>query len=274
VTTKETRPAQTQVEDGPRAFPAPVGFGGTMRAAGRCYRAHFTQLLLLFTLLYLTIYFLPLFFTFEISGAAELPIWMLFLVILPTFGASVASGIASVVIGDGIAGVQTTMGEARRKLSRHTRDLLASALLGALFATILVVILGPMGQLIMYTFIGPPIVVHVVTLESKPFSEAWRRARKLMRMEAMRIFVYLINVALGITLVVQGSLRTLAFATRDAADGLQAVALSLLGSVLLGLTIPFLVATGVVSYLDLRTRKEELDAGSWQAERTGATKRL
>jgi hypothetical protein len=274
VTTKETRPAQTQVEDGPRALPAPVGFGGTMRAAGRCYRAHFTQLFLLFTLLYLTLYLLPLFLTFEISGAAELPIWMLFLVILPTFGASVASGIASVVIGDGIAGVQTTMGEARRKLSRHTRDLLASALLGALFATILVVILGPMGQLIMYTFIGPPIVVHVVTLESKPFSEAWRRARKLMRMEAMRIFVYLINVALGITLVVQGSLRTLAFATRDVADGLQAVALSLLGGVLLSLTIPFLVATGVVSYLDLRARKEELDAGSWQAERTGATKRL
>lgn len=274
MTTKETRPAQTLEEEGPRAFPAPVGFGGTMRAAGRCYRAHFTQLFLLFTLLYLTLYLLPLVFTFEISGAAELPIWMLFLVILPTFGASVASGIASVVIGDGIAGVQTTMGEARRKLSRHTRDLLASALLGALFATILVVILGPMGQLIMYTFIGPPIVVHVVTLESKPFSEAWRRARELMRMEAMRIFVYLINVALGITLVVQGSLRTLAFATRDAADGLQAVALSLLGGVLLGLTIPFLVATGVVSYLDLRARKEELDAGSWQAERTGATKRL
>jgi hypothetical protein len=272
VTSRETRPAQTRDEDGPRAFPAPVGFGGTMRAAGRSYRAHFTQLFLLFTLVYLTLYLLPLAFTFEISGTGALPVVMLFLVILPTFGASVAAGVASVVIADGIAGVQTTMGEARRKLSPHTKDLLASALLAALFATILVVILGPIGQLIMYTFIGPPIVVHAVTLESRPFSGAWQRARELVRMEAMRIFVYVINVALGITLIVQAALRGLAFATRDAADGLEAVVLSLLAGVLLGLTIPFLVATGVVSYLDLRARKEELDAGSWRAERTVATK--
>jgi hypothetical protein len=272
VTSRETRPAQTRDEDGPRAFPAPVGFAGTMRAAGRSYRAHFTQLFLLFTLVYLALYLLPLGFTFEISGTGALPVVMLFLVILPTFGASVAAGVASVVIADGIAGVQTTMGEARRKLSPHTKDLLASALLAALFATILVVILGPIGQLIMYTFIGPPIVVHAVTLESKPFSGAWQRARELVRMEAMRIFVYVINVALGITLIVQAALRGLAFATRDAADGLEAVVLSLLAGVLLGLTIPFLVATGVVSYLDLRARKEELDAGSWRAERTVATK--
>jgi hypothetical protein len=159
------------------------------------------------------------------------------------------------------------MGEARRRLSPHAKDVIAAALLAALIATVLVVILGPIGQLVMYAIIGPPIVVHAVTLESKPFSGAWRRARELARMEAMRIFVYVINVALGITLVVQGSLRAVAIATSDAADGLQAVVLSLLGGVLLGLTIPFLVATGVVSYLDLRARKEDLDAGSWQEER-------
>jgi hypothetical protein len=244
-----------------------------MGIAGRYYKAHFTQLFILFTIVYLVLYLLPLAFPFEVSGSAELPVVMLFLVILPTLGASLATGIASVVIGDGIAGVQTTMGEARRRLSPHTRDVLASALFAALLATILVVILGPIGQLIMYTLLGPPIVVHAVTLESKSFSGAWRRARELMRMEAMRVFVYVINIALGITLVVQGSLRTLASATRDAADGLQAVALSLLGGVLLGLTIPFLVVTGVVSYLDLRARKDDLDAGSWQEERTEATKR-
>jgi hypothetical protein len=267
VTGKEDRAAHGREEKEPRAFPAPVGFGGTMRAAGHCYRSHFTQLFLLFTLVYIALYLVPLAFPFEVSGAAELPVVMVFLVILPTLGASLAAGIATVVIGDGIAGVHTTMGEARSRLSPHAKDLIAAALLAALIATVLVVILGPIGQLVMYAIIGPPIVVHAVTLESKPFSGAWRRARELARMEAMRIFVYVINVALGITLVVQGSLRAVAIATSDAADGLQAVVLSLLGGVLLGLTIPFLVATGVVSYLDLRARKEDLDEGSWQAER-------
>jgi hypothetical protein len=239
-----------------------------MRAAGLCYRTHFTQLFLLFTLVYIAAYLVPLAFPFEVSGTAGLPVVMLFLVILPTLAGSVAAGIATVVIGDGIAGVHTTMGEARRRLSPRTRDVLASALLAALIATVLVVILGPIGQLLMYAIIGPPIVLHAVTLESRQFSAAWRRARELLRMEAMRIFVYVINVALGIILVVQGTLRTVASATRDAADGIQAVALSLLGGVLLGLTIPFLVATVVVSYLDLRARKEDLDPESWRSERT------
>jgi hypothetical protein len=113
---------------------------------------------------------------------------------------------------------------------------------------------------LMLALMGPPIVVQVIAHERKTLQEALPRARSLWRRQLLRIFLYLLSIALGLTLfwlvlvlLAQGAL---------ASNGVEFSALgevlfALGAGALFGLCLPLMIAMSTLAYIDLRARTED-----------------
>ena len=120
--------------------------------------------------------------------------------------------------------------------------------------------MGPLGLLVVHLFVGPPILIQVVTLEQRALGDAWAGTRDLLAGHWGRIVMYLLNVAIVAGIVPLVLLSSLELATRRADDMLRLGTFTFLQSLLLGLLVAYLALVQVVCYLDLRERRGA-DAG-------------
>ena len=136
------------------------------------------------------------------------------------------------------------------------REVVASGLLAAAITLVLAVVLAPLMLLILPMFFGPPIVVLVVALERQRLQPAMTRARSLTRGSAGRLVGAFLVIALGIGLL-QLMLTQIGFGVSNSlTEGVQlAIVLAVL-SVIQALLYPYIAATGLIAYLDVRARTE------------------
>ena len=181
--------------------------------------------------------------------------------------AALLSALSVVVLIDHITGGRMNLADGRTRIRGLIPQLLAAGLYAAVLSLLGIFLPTPiiMFPSLMLTLMGPPIVVQVIAHERKTLQEALPRARSLWRRQLLRVFLYLLSIALGLTLVwlvlvlvAQGAL---------ASNGLEFSALgeiifALGAGALFGLSLPLMVTTSTLAYIDLRARTEEDFSGA------------
>jgi hypothetical protein len=176
--------------------------------------------------------------------------------------ATLLSALSVVVLIDHITGARTSLSEARSRVRPLVSQLLAAGLYAAVLSLLGIFLPTPiiMFPSLMLALMGPPILVQVIAHERKTLQEALPRARSLWRRQLLRIFLYLLSMALGLTLVwlvlvllAQGAL---------ASSGIEfsafgEVLFGLGAGALFGLSLPLMIAMSTLAYIDLRARTED-----------------
>jgi hypothetical protein len=185
------------------------------------------------------------------------------------FVGSVMVGLGAVIMTDGLRERRTTVAEARLRVRPQRSSLTVVALYS--------VMLGLAGQLLpMFALVlpllvlGPPILVHVVTLENKTVPEAVARTRALLKGQALRLLGSLFPLIL-IMRFLELVIYFAVFGMLDALGVEQDAALRILQGVLTGLLfglviLPFTASLSLAAYLDLRARAERFDLETLEAE--------
>lgn len=263
----EPEPTSRELE-----LPAPLAFTGMAYSAFVLYRRRFRSL----AGLYLTL-FVPhllvatalITVVFDIHRdqelAAALAVFLpgLTFVLLGSIGV-VTTG---VVLADEIAGHRIGIREALESLRPQRRELFAAALVSALISMLLQFI-PPIGLVVIPLLLGPPIVGHMIALQQMTLSDAWARSKELLAGEWLRIALYLISFVFAVALVqvpVIGGAE-LIFDSLDSND-LHFMLRALTVGIVAGVTFPYLAACGLLAYLDLRARDEQLGPKEFTAER-------
>jgi hypothetical protein len=236
----------------PVATPGPLSFTAMLRAAWRLYRLRPQVVIPVFAAFYLALALLALVAVNadDLSRAPQLAVGIVFQFGVPVVG-SVLTALAIIVMHDASVGAPSGFGTAVRALRPMSKEVLASALLAAVLA--LVLYIPPLSLIAVYIgtsglsaiLFGPPLVIHVLTLERKSLAGSWPRTRALLSGSWARILLYWLTGALAITVL--GGLVTVPAATAGR------TALLVVNGVVLGVLVPYLVALVYASYLDLRS---------------------
>jgi hypothetical protein len=176
--------------------------------------------------------------------------------------AALLAALSVVVLIDHITGARTSLSDARARIRPLVPQVLAAGLYGAVLSLLGIFLPTPiiMFPSLMLALMGPPIVVQVIAHERKTLQEALPRARSLWRRQLLRIFLYLLSIALGLTLLwlvlvlaAQGALASngLEF------SGLGEVLFALGAGALFGLSLPLMITMSTLAYIDLRARTED-----------------
>jgi hypothetical protein len=200
----------------------------------------------------------------EFAAALAIFLPSLAIVLLGSLGV-VATG---VILADEIAGRRIGARDAVESLRPHQKELFAAALAAALIS-ILLQFIPPIGLVVIPLLLGPPIVGHMIALQQMTLSEAWARSKTLLAGEWVRIALYLISFVFAVALV-QVPVIWGAEAIFDAvqSNDLHYMLRALTVGTMAAATFPFLAACGLLAYLDLRARAEELGPTEFIAERT------
>lgn len=264
---------QASTGTGTYGLPAELRFGGVVAASWRLYLGHASALIRL----YLAIFFplasirvgVQVMLALTTSAIAAQVVLTLTSIVLVALAGSFGLHCATAVLADGVAGRATSPSAAARSLRPQSKDLVSAGLLVSMLSiAALFLPFGPLGSIVIVPMLlGPPILAHVIVVETKPFPEAVARARVLLGGHWGRALITLLNVAfiLGILQLVLLSLSAAALA---GAGGIGLVVLTLIQTLIAALALPYLAAAGFVLYLDLRVRNEDLGWARLAAERT------
>ena len=137
---------------------------------------------------------------------------------------------------------------------------------------LLQLVLPPFAFFVHPLLYGPAILVQVIVLESTDLKLGLSRAGVLLQGDKLRVFMNLFAFAMGASLL------------DYLLPGLASVGLSALGNDVIGFSLstlsqilvtavvlPFVAVAMLVSYFDLRARKEDLDLTELTAERESAS---
>lgn len=243
----------------PSGYPAPTSFSGMIADSLRLYRMAPRTLMLTFLVLGFfdgVLRFASIVIADNMEAdLLELAFGLVIPVVVTVTLGGIGVAIGGAVLADRLAGKMTT---ARQVLSSGfpTREVVASGLFAAAITLVLAVVLAPLMLLILPMFFGPPIVVLVVALERERLQPALSRARSLTKGSAGRLVGAFLVIALGIGLL-QLMLTQIGFGVSNwLSEGAQlAVVLALL-SFIQALLYPYIAATGLIAYLDVRARNE------------------
>lgn len=117
----------------------------------------------------------------------------------------------------------------------------------ALFAAIT---LGPVGLIVQPMLLGPPLLIHEVTLQRQGFDAARERS-KLMISRDTRSLAYLLIVPAAVGLLVSVTLRTFGVLSGDVPGVGRGIVYFALQGALIGVTLPFVAAFALLCYRDL-----------------------
>lgn len=254
--------------DSEQRLVAPGTFIGHMGAAWYVWRQHVRAILLPFVIgafLYFTLLQagLILLGDEELSETTQAGASILLVFALTLVGGLVsATGIVArsiVVMADGSSGRTTTMTTAGARLRPVKSHVIAAGMISLLLsggvAVLLIYNLGPF--VAPYLFLGPPVLAPVIALEGKTLPEGWRRTRRLLSGNALRLFLYLLCAALLLSLTQLILGQTLLSALSSLGTGFALVLVATAAwSTLLGLAFSLMVAVTLIAYFDLRSRKE------------------
>ena len=241
----------------------PTNFLGYVAGATRVYRPVFRRVAVPFFLV-------PALLATAMGAAAAavdaarsdgglIAIYALQLLGLP-FVMSLLAARAQGVMAGALSGADVTLRDAGRRQRGVRSHLLAAAAVAALLTFILLMAMGPVGSLVAtHLFLGPTILVSVIVFERKSFQEGWIRTRELLRGHGMRLFLYLLCIALALVMieVILSSLVIGLAVTATGGGAFWDVVLPFTGWILAGLGLSFMSAVGLVAYFDLRSKADE-----------------
>ena len=178
--------------------------------------------------------------------------------LLPPFVGSLLVGRSSRVIANQVAGRRVSLREAGPPEGSRSH-LFAAAMLSAFLVLAVSVAMGLVGFFLgAQLLLGPPLLVHVIALERLSFTDGWARTREIVRGNALRMFLYLLCIALGLMLVefplAQGISALLLEVIPT--DFPELVFFPVLG-IVIGVGMSLMSAFMFESYLDLRAREDE-----------------
>ncbi|MDQ4095257.1 MAG: hypothetical protein M3174_03500 [Actinomycetota bacterium] len=173
---------------------------------------------------------------------------------LPFVG-SILVARAARIMAPALAGQRVSFGRAGRGL----RGALPHVFAAAMISTLLTFVLSQLDPVLLarvapFLVIGPPVLAQVLAIERRPLGEAWRRTRELVTGQALRVFLYLLCMALAVAMFRELLVGLVFQATRGLGDAGLLSALAF--TILTGLGLSFMAAAGLVTYLDCRTRTE------------------
>lgn len=258
-------------DDEQQPFPHPAGFATILRIAFDHFWANFTTLAALFCAVHLFLTLIPFVFFFEIPDSTQLSLFLLLQILLPVSLGSVALAVGSGYIANDIAGRDdVTPGSVWRSLGVLRRETFMAAFLAAVIALLAALLLGFYGLFLLPLFYGPPLVAQTIAIERVSMRSALRRAKEVAARTVLRVFVYLLNVSLGIGVIAFVVVGTLIELTDQAPETATAIVLAVIQGIVLGLLIAYLACVQTVLYLSLRAEKESYDLPALQQDLAAA----
>lgn len=254
----------------PSVYPAPTTFSGLVANSLRLYRLAPRTLILTF----LVLGFFDALLRFGSVVLAEsmdadlleLAFGLVVPVVVTVTLGGLGVALGGAVLADRLAGKDTTASEVLAS-DFPTREVVASGLLASAITLVLAVVLAPIMLLILPMFFGPPIVVLVVALEHERLQPALTRARALTKGSAGRLAGAFFVIALGIGLL-QLMLTQIGFGLSESLSDNAQLAIVLAFSIFMqALFYPYIAATGLIAYLDVRARTEDFGADDLRQER-------
>ena len=249
--TTEREPGSSRAEIYP-----PFGLSGVLASAARLQQATFREVVPVFALFAAALSILPAIFLVDLGESLILPLYLIIQVVLPSFLASIAFGIAAVVFDRATSPTALAEGHpasrAVAQLRRNAKDVVTAALFAGMICLALATFLGPLGLLLLGTFFGPPILMQIICIEQVSMQEGWARTRGLIKGHALRIFGYLLTVALGVGII--GALVVSLVASTVTGSPARPIAFAVVQVVVLSFTLPFLAAAQYACYRDLTFR--------------------
>ena len=235
----------------------PTGYTGVVSDAWSLYRRNFVALVKLFVpgmLLVFVAAFLWLLASVSMTALLQVAGGILFLTLLPAVVGSLVFLASHVLMTEELLGRDAGPLRAATALSRD-RPSVAQASLVATTGAMFFGIFPPL-FLISFAWWGPPLVGSAVVLEGKPFPAAWSATRQRVRGHLGKVLLTLTLVCLAFSFV-----NFFIFAPVVAGLGglgltgsfLTFVALALLSAV----GLPFVAATTLRLYFDVRARSED-----------------
>ncbi len=167
--------------------------------------------------------------------------------VIPAFVGSLLIAAAIPVLGtDAYRGLR----EAWAGLSTERQAVYKSAWWSAGLALFAAITLGPVGIIVQPMLLGPPLLIHEVTLQRQGFDAARERS-KLMISRDTRSLAYMLVVPAFVGLVVSITLRTFGVLSGDVPGVARGIVYFALQGALIGLAIPYVAAVALLCYRDL-----------------------
>lgn len=220
--------------------------------AWRLYRERFLPVAGLFAVCFLVLTPLPRVLAFEVPVVVGVPLGALIEITVPAFGATLALVGATQVLAGDTSGFRSRL-----------RPALAAGLLAALVAGV-IALLPYYGLLLSFllgllTF-GPPIIGQAIAVEGLTLRAAIERAGDLTDGIRGRVFLYLVNVGVGLgilsLLLIGGAMSV----TSETSEAVRVLMNSVYQTVVLGALCGFLAAVEYVIFTELRARPKTADA--------------
>lgn len=117
----------------------------------------------------------------------------------------------------------------------------------ALFAAIT---LGPVGLIVQPMLLGPPLLIHEVTLQRRGFEAARERTMAMISRDS-RSLAYLLIVPAAVGLLVSITLRTFGVLSGDVPGLARGIVYFALQGALIGVALPYVAAVALLCYRDL-----------------------
>ena len=166
--------------------------------------------------------------------------------VIPAFvGSLLIASAVPVLATDAYAGLR----EAWRSLSNERPAIYRSAGWSAGLALFAAITLGPVGLIVQPMLLGPPLLIHEVTLQRRGYEAA--RGRTMAMIRDTRSLAYLLMIPAAVGLLVSITLRTFGVLSGDVPGMARGIVYFGLQGALIGVAIPYVAAVALLCYRDL-----------------------
>jgi hypothetical protein len=250
-------------------FPAPLRYNQFLMWGARLYWAQLGRIVPLFFVGYVialaavTLGGTPR----GLSPSAQIVLVLVRLAVPLTIVGSILVVAAALLMTGHLVGESLTVGSVLASIRGRLRDVLAAALLVSILGILFLMIFGvQFGLVLIFALLGPPVVGHAVVVEHKRLGAAWAHSKRLLAMQAARVFLYLWPIALLLTFLMFPGWSVSDYLGRQI-GGIGGYAAGLmLGAAVAAILLPFLAALSLVVYFELRARAEDFDINQLRAE--------
>jgi hypothetical protein len=183
----------------------------------------------------------------QLPPVALLLVATLLQAVIPAFVGSLLIAAAVPILA---LGGRQRLRESWNSLDAERRAIYHSARWSAVLAFFAAVTLGPVGIIVQPMVLGPPLLIHEVTLKRRPFHLALDRTKQMISRDN-RTLALLLAIPAGVGLLLSVGLRTFGVLSGDVPGVARGVVYFALQGALVGAAMPYVAAVGVLCYRDL-----------------------
>jgi hypothetical protein len=226
----------------------PFGLVDLVTRAWRLYRPHAPLLVPTFLVVFILLRELLLVvLVIDMPDVTLLLVVTLVQSVIPAFLGSMLIASAVPVLGtDAYRGLR----EAWASLKADRPAVYRSAAWSAGLALFAAITLGPVGLIVQPMLLGPPLLIHEVTLQRRGFEAALDRTKQMISRDT-RSLAYMLIIPAGVGLLVSITLRTFGVLSGDVPGVARGIIYFALQGALIGVAIPYVAAVALLCYRDM-----------------------